>query len=121
MSCTGILHKALSGSAGRRGLRRRLDIRKVDMTRWPATIVNSAKCLKHNLIDRRSFSLSYSGGLFRATTADGHRLRFRHNPYLALYEMFYGYMGGRTGTIKPGMTVIDVGACDGEFALYASR
>jgi predicted RNA methylase len=53
--------------------------------------------------------------------ADNSQLRFRRNPYLAFYQVTAGYLRDSAWPLTAGMCVIDAGACDGEFALYASR
>jgi FkbM family methyltransferase len=84
-------------------------------------LAESIRCLKHNLLDGASFSMSFTGGFYQIVTQENISLRFQHNPYLAFYEVTAGYLRGASSALEPGMCVIDAGACDGEFALYAAR
>ena len=85
------------------------------------TLLESVRCAKHNLLDRPSFNMSFKDGCYYVRTADNNQLRFRRNPYQAFYQVTAGYLRDSTWPLTAGMCVIDAGACDGEFALYASR
>jgi FkbM family methyltransferase len=62
--------------------------------------------------------LTFSKGLWQVT--DGVvQMRFEHYPYLAFHDI-EGYFRDKNDRLEPGMTVVDAGACRGEFALYAS-
>ena len=84
-------------------------------------LVESIRCLKHNWLDGAAFSVSFANGYYRVVTSENVHLRFRHNPYLGFYQVTAGYLRRAAWSIQPGMCVVDAGACDGEFALYASR
>jgi FkbM family methyltransferase len=85
------------------------------------SIIEHARCAKHNLLDHASFSVSFRGGYYYVRTSDDVQLRFRHNPYQPFYELTAGYLRDSAWPITAGMYVIDAGAYHGEFALYASR
>src|SRR4029450_4660538 len=82
-------------------------------------LVERARCAKHNLLDDVTFSVSYSRGLYVVRTADEGTLRFSSNPYLSFFQI-EGYLRKGGWTIEPGQTVVDAGACLGEFAAYAA-
>lgn len=85
------------------------------------TLLESLRCTKHNLLDRPSFNVSFKNGCYHVRTADNRQMRFRRNPYLAFYQVTAGYLRDSAWPLTEGMSVIDAGACDGEFALYSSR
>lgn len=85
------------------------------------TFIERVRCTKHNLLDRPSFKISFEDGCYYIRTEDNIRLCFRRNPYLPFYQITAGYLRDSGWPITAGMCVIDAGACDGEFALYASR
>ena len=82
-------------------------------------ILNYARCVKHNLLDYTWFKVTYRSKLFHVHTRDGVFLKFPHNPYLSFYQIG-GYLREGKWILEPGMSVVDAGACLGEFALYAS-
>jgi len=47
-------------------------------------------------------------------------MTFQHYPYLAFHDI-EGYLYDDEWVPKPGMTVVDAGACRGEFSIYASK
>jgi FkbM family methyltransferase len=82
-------------------------------------IVERLRCAKHNWLDRQNFSLSFEENRYAVRTKDEITLCFPRNPYLELLHV-QGYLRHGLWTLEPGMNVVDVGACQGEFALYAS-
>jgi FkbM family methyltransferase len=82
-------------------------------------ISNFARCVKHNLFDYTWFKVNYHNRIFHIETSDGVFLNFPHNPYLSFYQIG-GYLREGKWILEPGMSVVDAGACLGEFALYAS-
>jgi FkbM family methyltransferase len=78
-----------------------------------------ARCTRHNLLHLRLFRISYSNGLWRARDGDVLML-FPYYPYLAFHDI-EGYLNNGRWRPQPGMTVLDVGGCRGEFALYAAK
>jgi FkbM family methyltransferase len=91
------------------------------MIRAAATTVKEVvRCTRHNLLHLNHFHLSYAGG-GRWVVGDGRvRMIFPRYPYLAFHEM-EGYLFDGKWRPEPGMTVLDVGGCYGEYALYASQ
>lgn len=78
----------------------------------------NVRCFRQNVKSLRRFRLKFSKGLWHVS--DGIvNMRFAHYPYLAFHDI-EGYFRGKSDRIEMGMTVIDAGACRGEFALYAS-
>jgi FkbM family methyltransferase len=77
------------------------------------------RCARHNLLHLKTFGVSYRRGVWRVREGEV-QMVFPYYPYLAFHDI-EGYT--REGSWKPekGMTVLDVGGCDGEFALYASK
>jgi FkbM family methyltransferase len=76
------------------------------------------RCGRHNLLHLRFFRIGYSAG--RWTCRYGrHRWVFPYYPYLAFHDI-EGYLRDGRLVPRPGMTVIDAGACYGEYALFAS-
>jgi FkbM family methyltransferase len=71
-----------------------------------------ARCTRHNLLHLRVFRVTYGGG--------ASRMIIPNYPYLAYHDI-EGYIQDGAWRIEPGMTVLDVGGCYGEFALYASK
>src|SRR6266568_6709078 len=90
------------------------------MIRATATaIVERLRCAKHNWLDRQSFTLSFQRDRYAVRTEDGVLLYFPRNPYLELLHL-EGYLRHGLWRLESGMNVLDAGACQGEFALYAS-
>ena len=79
-----------------------------------------ARCTRHNLLHMRVFHLSYSGGLWHVSGGGATGMKFPYYPYLAFHDI-EGYIQNGAWRIEPGMTVLDVGGCYGEFALYALK
>jgi FkbM family methyltransferase len=78
------------------------------------------RCTRHNLRHLKMFRISFDGTYWHVRDRAGLDLLFPFYPYLTALEM-EGYFRQGAWGIEPGMTVIDVGACYGEFALYAAR
>jgi FkbM family methyltransferase len=76
------------------------------------------RCTRHNVLHLRRFKVRYRGGEWFATDGDV-SLRFNYYPYLAFHDV-EGYFGDGRFVPGPGMTVLDVGGCAGEYALYAA-
>jgi FkbM family methyltransferase len=85
----------------------------------PRGIIERARCAKHNWLDGVAFRVSYARGVYTVRTREGFSLRFPTNPYLSFFQI-EGYLRKGERTISPGQTVVDAGACLGEFALYAA-
>ena len=80
-----------------------------------------ARCTRHNLLHLRVFRISYGGdGLWRVRDDRGVEMVFPYYPYLAFHDI-EGYLRDGAWRIEPGMTVLDVGGCWGEFAIYAAK
>ena len=58
------------------------------------TLLEWARCAKHNLVDRPSFSIAFRDGCYHVRTADRNQLRFRRNLYLPFYQVTAGYLRG---------------------------
>jgi FkbM family methyltransferase len=82
-------------------------------------IIERARCAKHNWLDGVAFRVSYARGVYTVRTREGFDLRFPINPYLSFFQI-EGYLRKGAWTVSPGETVVDAGACLGEFALYAA-
>jgi FkbM family methyltransferase len=79
-----------------------------------------ARCTRHNLLHLKVFKVSYAGG-DRWRVTDGRiEVVFPYYPYLAFHDI-EGYLQDGAWRIEPGMTVLDVGGCAGEFAVYAAK
>jgi FkbM family methyltransferase len=78
-----------------------------------------ARCTRHNLLHLRKFRLSYRGGVWYVTDGDV-ELKFPYYPYIPFYDI-EGYLNEGRWSPQPGMTVLDAGGCNGEFALYAAK
>src|SRR3954471_15701348 len=79
-----------------------------------------ARCTRHNLLHLRNFRIWYAGGLWHVRDADGVELRLPYYPYCPVHDI-QGYLREGQWRPGPGMTVLDVGGCNGEFALYAAK
>src|SRR5436190_245667 len=77
------------------------------------------RCTRHNVLHLKTFRLSYCHGLWHVRD-DAVEMVFRDYPYLAFHDI-EGYLCDGKWKPRPGMTVVDVGGCFGEFALYASK
>ena len=78
------------------------------------------RTVKYNHLKGASFTTKRRLGHWKITTWDGVEICFATNPFLAFYEISNGYLGGKGWKIKEGMTVVDAGACCGEFTIYAA-
>jgi FkbM family methyltransferase len=78
-----------------------------------------ARCTRHNLLHLKLFQISYKSGHWRVRDDDV-ELVLPEYPYLAFHDI-EGYLFDGKWRPKPGETVIDVGGCFGEYALYASK
>ena len=78
-----------------------------------------ARCTRHNLLHLRQFRIGYRGGMWHVR-AGAMKMVFPYYPYLAFHDI-EGYLQQGAWRIEPGMTVLDVGGCYGEFALYAAK
>ena len=76
------------------------------------------RCTRHNLLHLRFFRIGFSGGQWTCRYGR-HRWVFPTYPYLAFHDI-EGYLDDGRLVPRPGMTVIDAGACYGEYALFAS-
>jgi FkbM family methyltransferase len=82
-------------------------------------IYEQIRCTRHNIQSLSIFHLAYRGGFWHVS--DGRvRMRFAHYPYLAFHDI-EGYLYGGRWKPQDGMTVLDVGGCRGEYAIYASK
>src|SRR5688500_18203503 len=79
-----------------------------------------ARCTRHNVLHLRVFSVSYRRGLWHVRDDRGVEMVFPYYPYLAFHDI-EGYLRDGAWRIEPGMTVLDVGGCWGEFAIYAAK
>jgi len=92
----------------------------VEMTnRLGRFLYENIRCMRHNRKSLKRFRLSYSSGLWIVNDGQ-HRMAFEHYPYLAFHDL-EGYIYDDDWAPKPGMTVVDAGACRGEFSIYASK
>ena len=81
-------------------------------------IYEQIRCTRHNLKSLEIFRLSYSRGYWNVS--DGQvRMRFAHYPYLTFHDI-EGYLYKGRWKPQKAMTVLDVGACRGEYAIYAA-
>lgn len=78
-----------------------------------------ARCTRHNLLHLRRFRIGYWRNQWTCRFGD-HELRFPYYPYLAFQDI-EGYLPDPRFIPSAGQTVIDVGGCYGEYALFASR
>jgi FkbM family methyltransferase len=78
------------------------------------------RCTRHNVRHLKFFRIRFDGTHWHVRDPDGLDLLFPFYPYLAALEM-EGYLRQGGWPLESGMTVLDVGACFGEFALYASK
>jgi FkbM family methyltransferase len=78
-----------------------------------------ARCTRHNLLHLKVFQISYSNGHWHVRDGDV-ELVVPEYPYLAFHDI-EGYLFDGKWRPMPGETVIDVGGCFGEYALYASK
>jgi FkbM family methyltransferase len=78
------------------------------------------RCTRHNLLHLKMFKIRYDGRVWHVTDRVGTHLTFPFYPYKVFYET-EGYLRQGRWDLHEGMTVIDAGACFGEFALYAAR
>jgi FkbM family methyltransferase len=80
-----------------------------------------ARCTRHNLLHMRVFRVTYRrDGLWHVRGGGAGDMVFPYYPYLAFHDI-EGYIQHGAWRIEPGMTVLDVGGCYGEFALYALK
>jgi FkbM family methyltransferase len=84
------------------------------------SIFETVRCARHNLKDLKVFRVTYERGRHHVRTAGGIDLVFPYYPYLSFYQI-EGYLRGGKWDLPSGAVVVDAGACEGEFALYASR
>lgn len=77
------------------------------------------RCTRHNLLHLKMFKIRYDGRVWHVTDHVGTHLTFPFYPYKVFYET-EGYLRQGRWDLQDGMTVIDAGACFGEFALYAA-
>lgn len=77
------------------------------------------RCTRHSVLHLRVFNLGYGRGVWRVRDGDV-RMNFPFYPYLAFHDI-EGYLNEGRWRPEPGMTVVDAGGCNGEFALYASK
>jgi FkbM family methyltransferase len=78
------------------------------------------RCTRHNLLHLRRFRLSYAGGGIWHVRDGDVEMAFPYYPYIPFYDI-EGYLNGGRWLPEPGMTVLDAGGCNGEFALYAAK
>ncbi len=78
------------------------------------------RCTRHNIRHLKMFRISFDGTHWHVRDREGLDLLFPFYPYLTALEM-EGYFRQGAWRIEPGSTVLDAGACYGEFALYAAR
>ena len=83
-------------------------------------LYEQVRCTRHNLLHLRVFSVSHRNGLWHVRSRDGAEMVFPYYPYLSFHDI-EGYLQQGNWKIEPGTTVLDVGGCYGEFALYASQ
>jgi len=80
-----------------------------------------ARCTRHNLLHLRVFRVTYKGnGRWHVRGGGAEEMIFPYYPYLAFHDI-EGYIRDGAWLIDPGSTVLDVGGCYGEFALYAVK
>jgi FkbM family methyltransferase len=77
------------------------------------------RCTRHNLLHLRTSRMSYDGRMWHVRDGDV-ALRFPYYPYSPVHDI-QGYFREGRWRLEPGMTVLDVGGCNGEFALYAAQ
>jgi len=85
----------------------------------PKPLYEFIRCTRSNVMRLRRFRISYGGGLWQVR-GDGVQLKFPYYPYLAFHDI-EGYLKNGAWKLRPGDVVIDAGACDGEFAIFASK
>jgi FkbM family methyltransferase len=78
-----------------------------------------ARCMRHNVLHLRRFRIGYRRDQWTCRFGDN-ELRFPYYPYLAFQDI-EGYLPDPRFIPAPGQTVVDVGGCYGEYALFASR
>ncbi len=83
-------------------------------------LLNRLKAFKYSYMNSAPHHTGYAFGTWKVRTWDGLRIPFPHNPFLAVFEC-HGYLRQGAWTLEPGMTVVDAGACFGEFAIYAAH
>lgn len=77
------------------------------------------RCARHNTLHLRRFRVSYRAGAWCVREGEL-ELSFPYYPYLAFHDI-EGYLRDGAWNLDPGMTVLDAGGCNGEFALYAAK
>jgi FkbM family methyltransferase len=77
------------------------------------------RCTRHNLLHLKVFRLAYRHRQWHVRDGDLEMV-FPYYPYLSFRDL-EGYLNDGRWRPEPGMTVLDVGGCFGEYALYASR
>ena len=77
------------------------------------------RCTRHNLLHLKIFRLGYDGHHWLVRDGDLEMV-IPFYPFLPFRDL-EGYLYGGRWRPEPGMTVLDVGGCFGEYSLYASR
>jgi FkbM family methyltransferase len=83
-------------------------------------LLEALRCARHNLLHLKMFQIKFDGERWHVTDREGLHLTFPFYPYLVFFEI-EGYLRQGKWSLTEGMTVIDAGACYGEFSLYAAR
>jgi len=78
------------------------------------------RCARHNLLHLKMFRVHFDGKAWHVRDGSGMHLIFPFYPYLVFFEI-EGYLRRGRWQLEEGMTVVDAGACFGEFSLYAAR
>jgi len=80
------------------------------------------RCTRHNLLHLRVFKIWYAGdGRWHVRDKQsGVEMVFPYYAYLAFHDI-EGYLRLGQWRLERGMTVLDVGGCWGEFAVYAAK